>query len=243
MPVGDKEPEPMLDQSSPKGRILAAALQCAAAKSWSDVTLLDIAEAANLTLADLRTEKAGSKTAILAALLRAVDDEVLKRAPRRAEGQSARDQLFDIVMTRFDVLGPHKKALQSIHAAGGADLALAGPVLSSMGWMLEAAGIGTDGAAGSLRVTGLAAVYASVFRTWLEDDDPGHARTMAALDRRLRRGESAIRNVEQVTSVVQRLATEGPAFLRSVFRGPSTPPPPPPPEPGQAPGTQQAGLP
>jgi AcrR family transcriptional regulator len=219
----------MLDQSSPKGRILAAALQCAAARSWGDVTLIEIAEAAGLTLVDLRKE-VGSKTAILAALLRAVDDEVLKRAPRRAEGQSARDVLFDIVMTRFDVLGPYKKALQSIHASGGADLALAGPVLASMRWMLEAAGIGTDGATGSLRITGLATVYASVFRTWLEDDDPGHARTMAALDRRLRRGESAIRNVEQVTSVVQRLATDGPAFLRSVFRGR---PPPPPSEPGQ----------
>ena len=135
-------------------------------------------------------------------------------------------------MTRFDVLGPYRKALQSIHASGAADLALAGPVLSSMGWMLEAAGIGTDGAGGSLRVTGLAAVYASVFRTWLEDDDPGHARTMAALDRRLRRGESAIRNVEQVTSVVQRLATEGPAFLRSVLRGRPAPPPPQP-QPGE----------
>jgi ubiquinone biosynthesis protein COQ9 len=221
----------MLDQTTPKDRILAAALQCAGAKSWSDVTLLDIAEAANLSLADLRQEKMGSKTAILAALLRAADNEVLKRAPRRTEGQSARDHLFDIVMTRFDVLAPYKKALQSIHAAGAADLSLAGPVLSSMGWMLEAAGIGTDGAGGGLRVTGLATVYASVFRTWLEDEDPGHARTMAALDRRLRRGESAIRNVEQVTSVVQRLATDGPAFLRSVFRGRPTAPPPPQPDP------------
>lgn len=226
----------MLDQYSPKGRILAAALECAAAKRWSDVTLLDIAEAAKLPLVDLRNE-VGSKTDILAALLRAVDDEVLKRAPRAAEGQSARDLLFDVVMSRFDVLAPYKKALQSIHASGPADLALAGPVLSSMGWMLEAAGIGTDGAAGGARVTGLAAVYASVFRTWLDDDDPGQARTMAALDRRLRRGESAIRNVEQVTSVVQRLAAEGPAFLRSVFRGRPAPPQPPP---GQ--GTE-AGLP
>jgi AcrR family transcriptional regulator len=215
----------MFDQFTPKGRILAAALDCAAAKSWGEVTLLDIAEAAKLPIADLRREFA-SKTDILAALLRAVDDEVLKRAPKRTEGQSARDCLFDIVMTRFDVLAPYKKALQSIHASGPADLALARPVLSSMHWMLEAAGIGTDGASGGLRVTGLAAVYASVLRTWLEDDDPGHARTMAALDRRLRRGESAIRNVEQVTSVVQRLATDGPAFLRSVFRGRPTPPPP-----------------
>jgi ubiquinone biosynthesis protein COQ9 len=228
----------MLDQSSPKGRILAAALACAAAKSWSDVTLLDIAEAADLSLVELRAEF-NSKTDIMAALLRAVDDEVLRRAPKRAEGQSARDALFDIVMSRFDVLGPHKKALQSIYASGPADLALTRPVLSSMQWMLEAAGIGTDGAAGSLRVTGLATVYASVFRIWLEDDDPGHARTMAALDRRLRRGEGAIRNVEQVACVVQRLATEGPAFLRTVLHGRPTPPPPPSPPPGG----QEAGLP
>jgi AcrR family transcriptional regulator len=229
----------MLDQSTPRGRILDAALKCAAAKRWSDVTLLDIAEGAQLGLADLRKEELGSKTAILAALLRAVDDEVLKQAPRRAEGQSARDQLFDIVMTRFDVLAPYRAALRSIHASGAADLSLARPVLASMGWMLEAAGIGTDGASGGLRVTGLATIYGSVFRTWLEDDDPGHARTMAALDRRLRRGESAIRNVEQVTSVVQRLATDGPAFLRSVFRRPAPPPPPQQPTP---PGSE-AGLP
>ncbi len=230
----------MFDQVSPRDRILAAALECAAAKSWSDVTLLDIAEAAKLPLTDLR-KNFSSKTDIIAGLLRAVDDEVLKHAPKRMEGQSTRDTLFDIVMSRFDVLGPYKKALQSISASGPADLALARPVLASMGWMLEAAGIGTDGAAGSLRVTGLAAVYASVFRTWLEDDDPGCARTMAALDRRLRRGESAIRNVEQVSAVVTRLATDGPAFLRSVFQGrPTPPPPPPPPEAGQG---QDAGLP
>jgi ubiquinone biosynthesis protein COQ9 len=230
----------MFDQFTPKGRTLAAALECAAARSWDEVTLLDIADAAKLPLAELRNEF-GSKTAILAGLMRAVDDEVLKRAPRRSEGQTARDALFDIVMSRFDVLGPYKGALQSIHASGPADLALARPVLSSMHWMLEAAGIGTDGAGGSLRVTGLAAVYASAFRTWLEDDDPGHARTMAALDRRLRRGESAIRNVEQVTSVVQRLATDGPAFLRSVLRGRTTPPPPP--QPGQPGQSSEAGLP
>jgi len=208
----------MFDQFTPKGRVLAAALECAAKKSWADVTLLDIAEAAKLPLAELRNELS-SKTDVLVALLRAVDDEVLKRAPKRAEGQAARDVLFDIVMSRFDVLHPYKSALKSIHASGPADLALAGPVLSSMHWMLQAAGIGTDGAAGSMRITGLATVYASVFRVWLEDDDPGHARTMAALDRRLRRGERAMRNVEQVGSVIHRLVTDAPGLLRSILRG------------------------
>jgi ubiquinone biosynthesis protein COQ9 len=220
----------MLDTTTDKGRILTAALECAAKKSWADVTLLDIAEAAHLPLGALRGQF-NTKDAIIAGLLRAVDDEVLKRAPKRTEGQDPRDALFDILMTRFDVLAPHKAALKSIHAAGSADLGLAGPFLSSMHWMLQAAGIGTDGVGGGLRVSGLAVVYARVFRVWLEDDDAGLARTMAALDRGLRRGERTMRNVEHAGSVLYRLATDGPGFLRSVFRGPQQPP-----QPGPAPG-------
>jgi ubiquinone biosynthesis protein COQ9 len=195
----------MLDQATPKGRILASALDCAAKKSWADVTLLDIAEDAKLSLSELRGLFA-SKTDLIAALLRAVDDEVLQKAAARAEGQEKRDRLFDIVMTRFDVLAPHKAALKSIYASGAADFALAVPYLSSQHWMLQAAGIGTDGALGALRVTGLALTYASVFRVWLDDDDPGHARTMAALDRRLRRGERALSGLEQVGSTASRVA-------------------------------------
>ena len=66
-------------------------------------------------------------------------------------------------------------------------------------------------------------VYASVFGVWLEDDDPGLARTMAALDRRLRRGERTLRGVEQVGSALYRLATEGPGFIRSTMRGRAKP--------------------
>jgi ubiquinone biosynthesis protein COQ9 len=212
----------MLDPATPKGRILAAALDCAAAKPWGDVTLLDIAEAAKLPLAELRDTFAG-KADMLAAFLRAADDEVLKRVPKRAEGQEPRDALFDVIMTRFDVLAPYKAALKSIRASGPADAALARPFLASQHWMLQAAGIGTDGAAGALRVSGLGVVYASVFAVWLDDDDAGLARTMAALDRRLRRGERTMRGVEQVGTAIYRLATEGPGFIRSTMRGRAKP--------------------
>jgi AcrR family transcriptional regulator len=207
----------VIDQTTQKGRILNAALASAAQKDWAKVTLLDVAESANLRIGDMRGEF-NSKDAILAALLRAVDDEVLKQAPRRAEGQGSRDALFDIVMTRFDVLAPYKAALKSMYASGAADFALAGPYLSSQHWMLQAAGIGTEGPLGGLRVSGLALIYASVFRTWLDDDDPGLARTMAALDRRLRRGESAVRTFEQVGGAAYQLASDTRGFLRTVLR-------------------------
>jgi ubiquinone biosynthesis protein COQ9 len=194
---------PMLDQSTARGRLLAAALDQAAKKPWEDVMLLDIAEGAGLALAELRAEFI-SKNDIIAALLRAVDDEVLKRTPKRSEDQEKRDALFDIIMTRFDILGPYKAALKSIHGSGAADVSLAGPYLASQHWMLQAAGIGTDGAAGALRVAGLGLTYASVFRIWLEDDDAGLARTMAALDRRLRRGQQTLDGLEQFGTAFSR---------------------------------------
>ncbi len=204
----------MLDNTTPKGRILAAALDCAAKTRWAEVTLIDIAEAAGVTLSELRGLFT-TKSDIIAALLRAVDDEVMRRLPKRGEDQEKRDLLFDTIMTRFDVLGPYKAALKSIHASGSADLALAGPYLSSQHWMLQAAGIGTDGALGALRIAGLGLAYASVFATWLEDDDPGLARTMAALDRRLRRGERTLSGLEQFGTAVSRFSEA----LRQTARG------------------------
>lgn len=221
----------MLDPYNRRGRILSAALSLAASKSWSEVTLLDIARSADLPLTELRAEFA-TKNDIIAALLRAVDDEVLKRAAKSEASEEKRDLLFDIVMTRFDVLAPYKAALRSVHASGAADFALAGPYLSSQHWMLQAAGIGTDGAAGALRVAGLGLTYASVFRVWLEDDDPGLARTMAALDRRLRRGESTLGGLEQVHTAVSRFGAALQELARNVTRGRTKAGPPPGPETG-----------
>src|SRR5262249_58755350 len=59
----------------------------------------------------------------------------------------------------------------------------------SQQWMLTAADVGAAGPRGMLRAQGLAVLLASVLRTWVDDDDPGHARTMAALDRALARGQ------------------------------------------------------
>lgn len=187
----------MLDQTTTKGRLVAAALRLAGERPWSDVTLADIAQAAGVSLVDLRRDFA-SRADILAAFVRAVDDEVLANVPERTGEQSPRDALFEVVMRRFDVLTPYKPALKSITATWSADPALLGAVAASQAWMLRAAGISPEGIEGQLRAGGLGAIYAATFRTWLEDDDPGLARTMAALDRRLRRGERTLGTLEEI---------------------------------------------
>lgn len=198
----------MLDETTTKGRIIAAAMRLAADRPWRDVSLIEIADKAGLTLMEIRAEFDG-KPAIVRGFVRAVDDALLKQARKPASGEGDRDALFEVIMARLDLLAPHKPAIRSIMKDAEPDLALLGAALSSQQWMLSAAGIDASGPRGSIRTIGLASVYASVFRTWLDDDDPGMARTMAALDRRLRRGERNLQAVEglcgSLTGVGRRL--------------------------------------
>jgi ubiquinone biosynthesis protein COQ9 len=185
----------MLDQLTIRGRLVTAAMKLAAERPWSEVTLTQIAEAASVSLVDVRNEFA-DKGEVLAAFVRFVDDAVLARAPQRTGAQPSRDALFEVIMSRFDVLAAYKPALKSIGEAWPLDTSLACAMGRSQSWMLRAAGIRADGLDGSLRALGLGALYASVYRTWLSDDDPGLGKTMAALDRRLRRGERTLQTVD-----------------------------------------------
>jgi hypothetical protein len=72
--------------------------------------------------------------------------------------------------------------------------------------MLEGAGAKLQGPGAALRVAGLATIYAKVFRVWLDDASPGLDRTMAALDRRLRRGEEFLAGIENACDNICRFA-------------------------------------
>ena len=199
----------MIDLSTPKGRIIDAALRLAATKPWHDVSIADIAQSAGLGLADFAKEFYG-KLGIVTAFQKLVDDQVLRRA-RLVHGsdESARDRVFDVIMTRFDILQPHKAALKSIMADASSvppSPDMLGKLMRSQHWMLVAAGIPADGPAGRAREAALLSVYARAFREWLEDDDPGHAKTMAVLDRRLRNGERWMQAFEDARGRLEKFA-------------------------------------
>jgi AcrR family transcriptional regulator len=208
---------PFIDLTGPEGRIIDAALALATERPWREVALRDIAERAGFSLVEMRQHFA-SKSDVLAAFARAVDDAVLSAKPQDSAEDPRRDALFEIVMARFDALSPYKTALRSIAKDTGADLVLLKTLFASQAWMLEAAGIATDGIEGGMRVAGLAAVYGSVYRTWLEDDDPGQARTMAALDRRLRRGERTLSTIDEVGRTLRGFGEQVSAFLSGAGR-------------------------
>jgi hypothetical protein len=71
--------------------------------------------------------------------------------------------------------------------------------------MLTAAGIGAAGPRGMIRAQGLAVLFGSVLRTWVRDEDPGLARTMAALDRALARGQRFVGFLDDLCHIPSRL--------------------------------------
>ncbi len=103
----------MFDDFSKRSKAVQAALDLAKERSWGDITLADIARAANLSLADLRREFT-CKSDILRAFQAELDAEVLARAKPAGETQTPRDRLFDVVMTRFEAMQPYKPALKRI---------------------------------------------------------------------------------------------------------------------------------
>jgi ubiquinone biosynthesis protein COQ9 len=194
----------MLDVTTTKGKIIAAAMRLAGDRPWSEVTLRDIAQAAGVSMADMKRE-VSSKGHIFGLFTAAVDKEVLAKAGEPDPNQSPRDNLFETIMNRFDVMQPYRAGIKSILAGSIPDPRLAQRLLSSQAWMLEAAGISSYGPVGGLKTIGLSSVYMQVVRVWLDDDDPGMARTMATLDRRLRRGERSIQALDDGCRGVARL--------------------------------------
>jgi len=179
-------------QADPAKPVIEAALRLAAERGWADLALADIAAAAKLPLADLYASYP-SKTAILAGLGRQVDREALAGLEAGSE-ESTRDRLFDLIMKRFDALAPYRDGLAAVARDLGRDPLAAlcglGQFARSMALMLEAAGVSSSGLAGTVRTKGLGAIYLATMRDWFRDDSTDKARTMAALDARLRRAES-----------------------------------------------------
>lgn len=185
--AADKQPEDLTE------RLLAALLDLIAERGWAAVSLADLAGRAGVSLAILH-EHLGShpKATLLAALADHLDAAVVAEGPPSGE-DSVRDRLFDVAMRRFDAMQEHRAALRSLLHASRYDpwLLLCGGVrlVRSAGLMLEVAGVNAWGPVGLLKAKALAAVLAYAIRVWQSDETPDMPRTMAVLDKGLRRLE------------------------------------------------------
>jgi AcrR family transcriptional regulator len=202
----------------PRNAIIDALLELASERSWEDITISDVASRANVSLSAFR-DYFPSKGAVLASFSRRIDRVVLDATGDDLAGEPVKDRLFDILMRRLDTLAPYKLGLEAVYEWARRDplaaSALNRVVVNSMRFMLEAAGIDSEGPVGALKLQGLALAWARILRVWFQDDDPGLASTMAALDRELTRGSSFVARAEDLNRLVSPLFSIARSLLES----------------------------
>jgi len=178
--------------TSDRDKAVDALMALLAEHSFEDIGLAEVAGRAGLKLSQLRSEF-GSTLAIVGAHIKDIDRAVLAGGTADMAEEPARERLFDVLMRRLEALAPYKEAVRSIMRSArrnaGLALALNAMAVRSQSWMLEAAGIGASGPRGALRAQGAALMFARVLTVWIDDDEEGLDRTMAALDRGLSSAE------------------------------------------------------
>lgn len=180
-------------------------LHLMATEGWCDLSLARIAAEAGLDMADAHATYP-TRAAILAAIARETDADLLASLRDDPLEGGARDRLFDLLMRRFDRLQRHRDAyltlLRELPHTPLEAACLGRQLRRSLGLLLEMAGFSSAGLRGALRLQGLIAVYLAGLRVWRQDDSADLARTMAEIDRRL--GQAA--RLAEMFATTQRAA-------------------------------------
>jgi AcrR family transcriptional regulator len=199
-----------------RGKIVDALMELAAERRFEDISVRDICKTAGVTLADFR-DAFPSKGAVLAGFSRRIDRAVLAQDNGELADESPRERLFDVLMRRFEAMAPYREGVREavawLRREPAAAMAMNQVAMSSMRFMLEAAGIEAEGASGAIKLQGLALAWARLIHVWLDDEEPALSKTMAELDRVLTRGERAVAGVDRLSAFASPLAT----FARAAF--------------------------
>lgn len=182
-------------QESIHVKIVQSMLKLASELPWNDISFDEIIVDANVELSDVQ-DFYTDKNDILAMYAKQLNKALeAQYGNQTLEGDSHKDQLFDILMERFDLLNENRQAVVSILNGVTLDphqMVIAMPwVCQSMQSVLDMAGIPSNGWQGALRNVGLTSVYIKTLRTWVADESQDLSITMAALDKNLGYAERA----------------------------------------------------
>lgn len=160
---------------------------------WNELTLGAVVRSANLSWADVFSA-VSSKSALLGAILRRTVEDTARAYRPEGSSISARERVFDVCMTWFDVHQKRKGPFHALYSALRADPLI---LMAERGAIHETAErlLALSEADASSLAPARAILFSGILvratLAWLEDDDD-LSRTMARLDSDLRRTETLL---------------------------------------------------
>ena len=174
-----------MDDTAFDTTLISAAFAQAGETGWLGLSIVEVARRAGLPLDRARVRFPGPG-AVLRRFGVIADEAALADATNTG---SPRDQIFDLLMRRFDVLQQHRDGMVALLRVLPLNpplaVAIGAATWRSMAWMLETAGLSAAGLRGMVRSQALVGVWLYALRAWKDDDSADLAGTMAAMDRAL----------------------------------------------------------
>ena len=172
--------------------LITLAMNLITKRGWCNLTLQELATEASVPLIEIY-RVFPEKRSILITFVRHIDQEVLSQNMNDDLSDPPRDRLFEILMRRFESLQPYRESLNIIAQEWYRDLIpmimTAPHFIRSMRWMLHLAAIDLNTPKGSFLTIAVSALYVRTLRVWLTDQSMDMSRTMAVIDRNLKRLE------------------------------------------------------
>lgn len=168
-------------------KLFNSAMKLAAEQGWHKMSLVEAAIQADIPVQTAR-QCFPCKASLLIYLNRLADESALTQT---YQNQPVADYLFDLFMSRFDVLQEYRagilSALQTLPFNPPLALMMGIATKNSMRWMAESAQINTYGIKGIACIKGLTAIWAVNMRVWIKDETQDLSQTMASLDQTIKK--------------------------------------------------------
>ncbi|MGL4426751.1 MAG: hypothetical protein ACRCUQ_03245 [Alphaproteobacteria bacterium] len=170
-----------------EGAIFEAGLACAAQEGWETFSFEHVAQRAEVSLHVVKA-LFPSKEVFLSRFLVYVDEKARNQVC--LEGlESLKDQIFELILARLEVLAPYKTWCKEIYEASLRDPSLAcavsRKVLGYVKFMAEVSFRDAPACTQTLGMPLLLGLYLLGFRQWLQDESPDSPATLAFLDNAL----------------------------------------------------------
>jgi AcrR family transcriptional regulator len=173
--------------------LLTAAFALIGEEGWRGFSFAALARRTGVSRVEIYRQFR-TRDALLQALNRRADEAMLAVDDAELAGLPPRDRVFELLMRRLEALVPYRAGLARLARDARADpcivLATACRLERSLIWLQDVAGLRCRGLRARLARRSLGLAYLRAVGVWFEDSGADLGRTMAELDKQLRRIQS-----------------------------------------------------
>ncbi len=157
-------------------------------KSFHEIEITEIQKKTRISSKNF-SQLFATKEEIMISFFKRIDKKVEKKIKKKGLGNNFKDNLFEIFMTRIDLLHPYKKNLHNFYLSFQKEpnlfIKLYKSFFKSMENNLKLSRVNLEPIKKNLKIFIFSFLYLSIIYEWLKESSNNNEKVMASLDKRL----------------------------------------------------------